>query len=150
MPLKNRLCAATTAALVCIVPGGAATAANEAPQGGGAGQLVAFYVDDIDAAVAHMVAQGVEKLFGPLPVTEGAAAGQTINYFRAPFGTYIELISYPRGMAYERDPGRPLWSPKRNGRDSVATSVPSLLGMDHAGITVPDIDVARQWFVDVL
>jgi catechol 2,3-dioxygenase-like lactoylglutathione lyase family enzyme len=115
-----------------------------------AGHHVAFYVDDIDAAVAHMVSHGVEKLLGPLPVTDGPAAGQTINYFRAPFGTYIELISYPSGMAYEREPSRPLWSPKRNGRDSVATTVPSLLGVDHVGITVPDIDAARAWFVDVL
>jgi catechol 2,3-dioxygenase-like lactoylglutathione lyase family enzyme len=115
-----------------------------------AGHHVAFYVDDIQAAVAHMVAQGVQKLLGPLPVTDGPAAGQTINYFRAPFGTYIELISYPNGMAYERDPSRPLWSPKRNGRTPGATSVPSLLGVDHVGITVPDIDAARTWFVDVL
>jgi catechol 2,3-dioxygenase-like lactoylglutathione lyase family enzyme len=115
-----------------------------------AGHHVAFYVDDIDAAVAHMVAHGVEKLLGPLPVTEGPAAGQTINYFRAPFGTYIELISYPEGMAYEATAPRKLWSPKRNGRRSVATTVPTLLGMDHAGITVPDIDAARAWFVDVL
>jgi catechol 2,3-dioxygenase-like lactoylglutathione lyase family enzyme len=115
-----------------------------------AGHHIAFYVDDIQAAVAHMVAQGVQKLLGPLPVTDGPAAGQTINYFRAPFGTYIELISYPHGMAYERDPGQPLWSPKRNGRDSVVTSVPTLLGLDHVGITVPDIDAARSWFVDEL
>ena len=114
------------------------------------GHHIAFYVSDIDAAVAHMVANGVEKLLGPLPVTEGPAAGQTINYFRAPFGTYIELISYPNGMAYERDPGRPLWSPKRNGLDSVATNVPSLLGVDHIGVTVPDIDAAVAWFEDVL
>ena len=79
-----------------------------------AGHHVAFYVDDIDAAVAHMVAQGVEKLLGPLPVTDGPAAGQTINYFRAPFGTYIELISYPQGMAYEETAAVPLWDPRDN------------------------------------
>jgi len=115
-----------------------------------AGHHIAFYVSDIDAAVAHLVANGVQKLLGPLPVTEGPAAGQTINYFRAPFGTYIELISYPDGMAYERDPSRPLWSPKRNGLDPVATTVPSLLGVDHIGITVPDIDAAVAWFEDIL
>jgi catechol 2,3-dioxygenase-like lactoylglutathione lyase family enzyme len=115
-----------------------------------AGHHIAFYVTDIDAAVAHMQAHGVEKLLGPLPVTDGPAAGQTINYFRAPFGTYIELISYPEGMAYERDPSRPLWSPKRNGDDPVSTSVPGLLGMDHVGITVPDIEEAVAWFEDVL
>jgi catechol 2,3-dioxygenase-like lactoylglutathione lyase family enzyme len=115
-----------------------------------AGHHIAFYVNDIAAAVAHMQSKGVEKLLGPLPVTAGPAAGQTINYFRAPFGTYIELISYPAGMAYERDPSRPLWSPKRNGLDPDTTSVPGLLGIDHAGITVPDIDQAVAWFEDVL
>jgi catechol 2,3-dioxygenase-like lactoylglutathione lyase family enzyme len=115
-----------------------------------AGHHIAFYVTDIAAAVAHMESKGVQKLLGPLPVTDGPAAGQTINYFRAPFGTYIELISYPSGMAYERDPSRPLWSPKRNGLESDTTSVPGLLGVDHAGITVPDIDEAVAWFEDVL
>src|SRR6188768_1933987 len=115
-----------------------------------AGYHIAFYVTDIDAAVQYMVAHGAEKLAGPLPITEGPAAGQTINYFKTPFGTYIELISYPNGMAYERDPSRPLWSPKRNGTDPVVTSVPGLLGIDHVGITVPDVPSAVAWFEDVL
>ncbi len=115
-----------------------------------AGHHVAFYVHDIDAAVAHMVSKGVRKLLGPLPVTDGPAAGQSINYFQAPWGTYLELISYPQGMAYERDPGKPLWSPKRNGLRPVVTSVPGLLGVDHAGITVPDVAEAVAWLEDVV
>jgi catechol 2,3-dioxygenase-like lactoylglutathione lyase family enzyme len=115
-----------------------------------AGHHIAFYVTDIDAAVAYMVSKGAEKFLGPLPVTEGPAAGQSINYFRTPFGTYIELISYPNGMAYERDPSRPLWSPKRNGTDPVVTSVPGLLGIDHVGITVPSVPEAVAWFENVL
>ncbi len=115
-----------------------------------AGHHIAFYVTDIDAAVQYMVAHGAQKFFGPLPVTDGPAAGQSINYFRTPFGTYIELISYPNGMAYERDPGRPLWSPKRNGTTSTVTSVPGLLGVDHVGITVPNVAEAVAWFEDVL
>jgi len=115
-----------------------------------AGHHIAFYVTDIDAAVAYMVSKGAQKFLGPLPVTDGPAAGQSINYFRTPFGTYIELISYPNGMAYERDPSRPLWSPKRNGTDAVVTSVPGLLGIDHVGITVPDVPSAVAWFEDVL
>ena len=115
-----------------------------------AGHHIAFYVTDIDAAVQYMVAHGAQKFLGPLPVTEGPAAGQSINYFRTPFGTYIELISYPNGMAYERDPGRPLWSPKRNGTTSTVTSVPGLLGIDHVGITVPNVAEAVAWFEDVL
>jgi catechol 2,3-dioxygenase-like lactoylglutathione lyase family enzyme len=115
-----------------------------------AGHHIAFYVTDIDAAVQYMVAHGAQKFLGPLPVTEGPAAGQSINYFKTPFGTYIELISYPNGMAYERDPGRPLWSPKRNGTTPTVTSVPGLLGIDHVGITVPNVPEAVAWFEDVL
>ena len=115
-----------------------------------AGHHIAFYVTDIDDAVEYMQSKGVEKLLGPLPVTAGPAAGQSINYFRTPFGTFVELISYPDGMAYERDPSRPLWSPKRNGTDSVVTTVPGLLGIDHVGITVPNVNEAVAWFRDVL
>ena len=115
-----------------------------------AGYHIAFYVTDIAAAADYLEDKGVRRLFGPLPVTEGPAAGQTINYFQAPWGTYIELISYPDGMAYESDPSRPLWSPKRNGLDPVVTSVPGLLGIDHVGITVPNVADAVDWFEDVL
>jgi catechol 2,3-dioxygenase-like lactoylglutathione lyase family enzyme len=114
------------------------------------GHHIAFYVTDIAAAVAYMESRNVDKLLGPLPITDGPAAGQTINYFRTPFGLFIELISYPLGMAYERDPSRPLWSPKRNGLDSEVTKVPGLLGIDHIGITVPDIRQAISWFENVL
>ena len=99
-----------------------------------------------------MESKGVEKFLGPLPVTEGPAAGQSINYFRTPFGTFIELISYPSGMAYQFQhvTPRPLWSPKLNGLDSVVTTVPGLLGIDHIGITVPNVEDAAAWFEDVL
>jgi catechol 2,3-dioxygenase-like lactoylglutathione lyase family enzyme len=79
-----------------------------------AGHHIAFYVTDIDEAVAYMQSKGVEKLLGPLAVTDGPAAGQSINYFRAPFGTYIELISYPKGMAYEETAETLLWDPRDN------------------------------------
>lgn len=55
---------------------------------------------------------GVETLFGPLAVKEGPAAGQSIIYFKAPWGMQMELISYPRGMAYEKGSAGKLWSPK--------------------------------------
>jgi catechol 2,3-dioxygenase-like lactoylglutathione lyase family enzyme len=114
------------------------------------GHHIAFYVTDIDQAVEYMRSKGVEKFLGPFPVTGGPAAGQSINYFRTPFGTFIELISYPDGMAYERDPSRPLWSPKRNGTNVEVTKVPGLLGIDHIGITVPNVAQAAKWFEDVL
>jgi catechol 2,3-dioxygenase-like lactoylglutathione lyase family enzyme len=114
------------------------------------GHHVAFYVEDIDAAVAYMEAKGVQKFLGPFPLTAGPAAGQTINYFKTPFGTYVELISYPNGMAYQVPSVKPLWSPKRNGLDSEVTTVPGLLGIDHVGITVPDVVAAAAWFEAVL
>ena len=79
------------------------------------GYHIAFYVDDIEAAVAYLKGKGVETLLGPLPVEEGPAAGQTINYFLAPWGTQFELISYPNGMAYEQTSSGRLWSPKDPG-----------------------------------
>ena len=115
------------------------------------GHHIAFYVTDINAAVAYMEAKGVQKFLGPFPLTAGPAAGQTINYFKTPFGTYVELISYPHGMAYQQAPHvKPLWSPKQNGLDSEVTTVPGLLGIDHVGITVPDVVAAANWFEDVL
>ena len=114
------------------------------------GHHIAFYVTDIDPAVAYMESRNVEKFFGPFELTAGPAAGQSINYFKTPFGTYIELISYPKGMAYQVPSVKPLWSPKQNGTDSVVTKVPGLLGIDHIGITVPNVDAAANWFKDVL
>ena len=105
---------------------------------------------DIDTAVAYMESRNVEKFFGPFELTAGPAAGQSINYFKTPFGTYIELISYPKGMAYQVPSVKPLWSPKQNGTDSVVTKVPGLLGIDHIGITVPNVNAAANWFKDVL
>jgi catechol 2,3-dioxygenase-like lactoylglutathione lyase family enzyme len=114
------------------------------------GHHIAFYVTDIDAAVAYMDAKGVERFLGPFTLTGGPAAGQSINYFKTPFGTYIELISYPKGMAYQVPSVKPLWSPKQNGYDAEVTTVPGLLGIDHIGITVPDVASAAHWFEDVL
>jgi catechol 2,3-dioxygenase-like lactoylglutathione lyase family enzyme len=114
------------------------------------GHHIAFYVTDINAAVAYMEAKGVEKFLGPFPLTAGPAAGQTINYFKTPFGTYIEFISYPQGMAYQGPGVKPLWSPKENGLRSEQTTVPGLLGIDHVGITVPNLAEAAAWFENVL
>lgn len=116
-----------------------------------AGHHVALYVTDVQAAVAYLEAQpGVEKLLGPLPVTEGPAAGQTINYFRTFFGLYIELISYPDGMAYEATAETRLWNPADVGATPSGRGLPGLLGVDHFGMTVPDIARARDWFERVL
>ena len=78
------------------------------------GKHIAFYVRHIDRPSPAWRRSGCDKLLGPLPVTDGPAAGQTINYFRTPFGTYIELISYPEGEAYAAAAPIPLWDPRDN------------------------------------
>lgn len=74
------------------------------------GHHIAFYVEDIDAAAAYLKEKGIRTLMGPLPVSEGPAAGQSIIYFYAPWGLQLEAISFPDGMAYEKDGGAVLWS----------------------------------------
>ncbi len=76
------------------------------------GHHIAFYVEDINAAAKYLKDNGVKTLMGPLPVDQGPAAGQSILYFFTPWGLQLELISYPNGMAYEKDGGTILWSPK--------------------------------------
>ena len=75
------------------------------------GYHIAFYVDDINKATAYLKAKGIRTLADPLAVTEGPAAGQTILYFLTPWGMQLELITYPKGMAYEKTSKVKLWSP---------------------------------------
>ena len=74
------------------------------------GHHIAFYVDDIDAVAADLKAKGIRTLMGPLPVSDGPAAGQSIIYFFAPGCLQLEAISFQQGMAYEKDGGPILWS----------------------------------------
>jgi len=76
------------------------------------GYHIAFYVDDIKVAKAYLDGKGVKTFYGPFAVTEGPAAGQGIFYFLAPWGLQMEMISYPKGMAYEKSSSVTLWSPK--------------------------------------
>ena len=69
------------------------------------GHHVALYVEDMDAAVAYLLAAGVEVLGAPT-ASRGPSEGQRWVYFLAPWGMQFELVSYPRGKAYDRDPAR--------------------------------------------
>jgi catechol 2,3-dioxygenase-like lactoylglutathione lyase family enzyme len=74
------------------------------------GHHIALYVDDIDKAATYLKEKNVKTMQGPIPITEGPAAGQSILYFLTPWGLQMELISYPKGMAYAKDSNSPLWS----------------------------------------
>jgi catechol 2,3-dioxygenase-like lactoylglutathione lyase family enzyme len=76
------------------------------------GHHLAFYVDDMAAAVAHLNAKGVKMFGDPTPMTEGPSAGETWMYFIAPWGMTLELVSYPNGKAYESESSDHLWTAK--------------------------------------
>lgn len=76
------------------------------------GHHLALYVDDLDAAIAHLRAHDVEVMGSPV-ASKQAAEGQRWLYFRSPWGMQFELVSFPDGKAYEREARRLLWNPSR-------------------------------------
>ncbi|MFB2551861.1 VOC family protein [Ensifer soli] len=75
------------------------------------GHHLAFYVDDMEAALAHLRAHGVRILGAPTVRETGPSGGQSWVYFLSPWGMQLELVSYPHGKAYERETPRRLWHP---------------------------------------
>ena len=74
------------------------------------GHHIAFYVDDLDAAVGYLREHSVEVMGGPA-ASKQAAAGQRWIYFRSPWGMQFELVSFPGGKEYEKGASRRLWHP---------------------------------------
>jgi glyoxylase I family protein len=66
------------------------------------GHHVALYVDDLDAAIAHLDEHGVRVLEGPT-ASRGPAEGNRWIYFLSPWGMQFELVSYPGGKAWDRE-----------------------------------------------
>jgi catechol 2,3-dioxygenase-like lactoylglutathione lyase family enzyme len=78
------------------------------------GHHLALYVDDFDAALDYLKAEGVEIMSDPT-FSANASLGQRWVYFRSPWGMQFELVSYPDGKAYEKDAPVLLWHPARPG-----------------------------------
>jgi glyoxylase I family protein len=76
------------------------------------GHHVALYVDDFDAGLAHLRAHGVRVLGEPTVRQDGPSAGLTWVYFLAPWGMQFELVSTPKGRAYETAATVKLWDPR--------------------------------------
>ena len=83
------------------------------PNAAAGGHHIALYVDDIQAAAAHLSRHGITMSGPPEHIATGPAAGSDWFYFRAPWGLQMELVSYPHGKAYEADAAVKLWSPVR-------------------------------------
>ena len=80
------------------------------------GHHLAFYVDDIHAAIEYLKSRGVRILGEPTLRTTGPSSGQYWVYFLAPWGMQLELVSYPRGKGYENGAERKLWHPADPGK----------------------------------
>ncbi len=70
------------------------------------GHHIALYVDDLDAAVEHLLSSGI-RVLGPATASQGPHEGQRWVYFLAPWGMQFELVSYPNGKAFDRSAARP-------------------------------------------
>jgi glyoxylase I family protein len=68
------------------------------------GHHIALYVDDLDAAVAHLRSAGV-TVCGEPTASKGHHEGQRWVYFLAPWGMQFEVVSYPGGKAWDREHG---------------------------------------------
>jgi catechol 2,3-dioxygenase-like lactoylglutathione lyase family enzyme len=66
------------------------------------GHHLALYVDDLDAAIAHLREHGVHVLDGPT-ASKGPAEGNRWIYFLSPWGMQFELVCYPDGKAWDRE-----------------------------------------------
>lgn len=75
------------------------------------GHHLAFYVDDLDAAVAYLRSRGV-RVLGEPTASRNASEGQRWVYVLSPWGMQLELVSFPNGKAYEANSSARLWDPR--------------------------------------
>jgi len=76
------------------------------------GYHIAFYVDDIDTATQYLRDNGVRVLESPHPLTGTPLEGEKWVYFLAPWGMQMELVSFPDGIAFEKQGDQRFWDPR--------------------------------------
>lgn len=85
---------------------------------------IAFYVNDITAAVHYLKSKNVKVLGEPFTMPSGDTAGESWVYFETPWGSKMELVSYPNGKGYEKNkPAIILWSPKEKAEKQAGKSI---------------------------
>ncbi len=83
---------------------------------------IAFYTSDINESVKYLKSKGVKILGEPYLTPSGDTAGESWVYFETPWGSKMELVSYPNGKGYEKsNPKTVLWSPKNVAVKSAST-----------------------------
>ncbi len=68
---------------------------------------MAFYVDDMTAAIKYLKDNGVKVLDEPTSYTDGPNLGLTWCYFMAPWGLQLEIVSAPNGTTSTTRPRPP-------------------------------------------
>ena len=76
------------------------------------GNHIAFYVEDMDAAIKYLKGEGVKILGEPHTFTDTGMKGLTWVYFLTPWGQQLEIVSYPNGQGYEKTTSRRMWDPR--------------------------------------
>lgn len=72
----------------------------------------ALYVDDFEAALAHLIAHGVQLMREPTVRTTAPSPAQTWVYLLAPGSTPGDLVGHPSRQGCERHTPRRLWGPR--------------------------------------
>ena len=67
------------------------------------GYHLAFYVDDMGAAIEYLKSAGIRVLGEPTSYTDGPNLGLTWCYFLAPWGLQLEVVSSPKGTVFDTD-----------------------------------------------
>lgn len=76
-------------------------------------QHFAVYVDDFDSAIAAFTAAGGEMFTAPKPLSfpDEQGEGNAFCYGQTPWGSIVELISWPTPMPYEKTTNLRRWKP---------------------------------------
>lgn len=82
-------------------------------------QHFCVYVDDMDAAAARLQEAGGVLLSAPGDLPGGdAGPGNRYVYARTPWGSTVELVTYPSPQAYEATTPRRRWRPDSTRQES--------------------------------
>lgn len=67
------------------------------------GHHMAFYVDDMSAAIAFLKEKDVKVLGEPTSYEDGPNLGLTWCYFMAPWGLQLEIVSAPNATTFDNE-----------------------------------------------
>ena len=88
-------------------------------------QHLALYADDLDATLARVEAAGATRNSDPRPLRGlEAGDGNRFVYTRTPWGSTLELVSYPSPQPYLLQAPRAKWAPWPTPADALPLSEP--------------------------